>query len=185
MGLDPKPQIIAGLSPPATARVLAQDTANDLAILKGDLKPVSSASLRVGVKIGEEVAVFGYPLVGLLSTKGNFTIGNVSAIAGIGDDTRYLQISAPVQPGNSGGPVLDQNGNVVGVVVSKLNVMKVAEATHDVAQNVNFAIKSTVLINFLEANGVSYVTSGLGPSMPPADLAERAKSISVLIICEK
>ena len=179
------PQLIFGLASPVSARVLATDTANDLALLKGDLMPSRAASLRVGVKVGEEIAAFGYPLLGLLSTSGNFTVGNVSAITGLGDDTRYLQISAPVQSGNSGGPVLDHSGNVVGVVVSKLDAIKVAEATNDVAQNVNFAIKTTVLTNFLDASGVSYTTAGAGQSLQSSDLAERAKSISVLIRCEK
>jgi serine protease Do len=76
--------------------VLTTDTANDLALLKGELMPSRAASLRVGVKVGEGIATFGYPLVGLLSKSGNFTVGNVSAITGLGDDTRYLQISAPV-----------------------------------------------------------------------------------------
>jgi len=75
---------------------------------------------------------------------GNFTIGTISALAGVGDDTRYIQISAPLQPGNSGCPLLDGYGNVAGVVVSKLNVLKIVEATRDVAQNVNFVIKATV-----------------------------------------
>jgi serine protease Do len=110
---------------------------------------------------------------------------NVSAITGLSDDTRYLQISAPVQPGSSGGPVLDQSGNVVGVVVSKLDAIKFAAAINDVAQNVNFAIKTTVLTNFLDASGIAYSTVSLGPSLSSADLAERAKSISVLIRCEK
>jgi S1-C subfamily serine protease len=179
------PQLISGLASPVLARVLATDTANDLALLKGDLMPNRAASLRVGVKIGEEIATFGYPLVGLLSTSGNFTVGNVSAITGLGDDTRYLQISAPVQPGNSGGPVLDQSGNVVGIVVSKLDAIKVAAAINDVAQNVNFAIKTTVLTNFLDASGVSYTTACAGQSLQPSDLAERAKSISAQIQCEK
>lgn len=69
--------------------------------------------------------------------------------------------------------------------MAKLNVIKVAAATDDVAQNVNFAIKSTVLINFLDANGVSYATAGSSQSLQPSDLAERAKSISLLIRCEK
>jgi hypothetical protein len=55
--------------------------------------------------------------------------GNVTAVAGLGDDTRILQISAPVQPGNSGGPLLDYSGNVVGVVESKLNAITVATVT--------------------------------------------------------
>jgi serine protease Do len=173
------------LASPVSARVLARDTSNDLALLKGDLTPIRAASLRVGVKIGEGIAAFGYPLFGLLSTSGNFTVGNVSAVTGLGDDTRYLQISAPVQSGNSGGPVLDQSGNVVGVVVSKLDAIKVAAAINDVAQNVNFAIKTTVLTNFLDSSGVGYSRASAGQSLQPSELAERAKSISVLIRCEK
>lgn len=166
--------------------VLARDTNNDLALLKVEAKSTSRhATIRAGVKIGEQVAVFGYPLVGLLSTNGNFTLGNVSATTGTNDDTRFLQISAPVQKGNSGGPVVDQSGHVVGVVVSKLNVLKVAELSDDFAQNVNFAIKSTVLMNFLDANGVNFETGNAGNALPSPDLAERAKSISVLVACEQ
>ena len=81
--------------------------------------------------------------------------------------------------------MVDQSGNVVGVVVSKLDVIKVAAAIDDVPQNVNFAIKSTVLTNFLDASGISYSTAGPQQSLQPADLAELAKSISVLIRCLK
>ncbi len=111
------------------------------------------------------------------------TVGNVSAVAGLGDDTRYLQISAPIQPGNSGGPVLDENGNVVGVVVSKLNVLKLASAIDDVPQNVNFAIKASVLNNFLESTGVSLEPGSATSPVSSADLAEKAKSISVFLKC--
>lgn len=180
-----RPWIIAGSGAPEPARVLARDSANDLALLKSEIKPPSTASLRAGVRIGEEIAVFGYPLVGLLSTKGNFTVGNVSALAGLNDDTRYIQISAPVQPGNSGGPVLDRNGGVIGVVVSKLNVLKIAATTQDVAQNVNFAIKATVLMNFLDVNGVRYATSNATQPMASADLAEHAKAMSTLVRCDR
>ncbi|MBB3810626.1 hypothetical protein FHS81_002728 [Pseudochelatococcus contaminans] len=102
----------------------------------------------------EYAAVFGYPLTGILTSSGNFTQGSVTALAGLRDDNRMLQISAPVQPGNSGGPLLDDAGNVVGVVVSKLNALKVAAATDDLAQNVNFAIKASVVQGFLEAQGI-------------------------------
>ncbi len=69
--------------------------------------------------------------------------------------------------------------------MGKLNVMKIAEATNDVAQNVNFAIKTAVLANFLDANGVEYATASSGQPLSPADLAQRAKSLSILISCEK
>jgi hypothetical protein len=74
---------------------------------------------------------------------------------------------------------------VIGVVVAKLDAIKVAEAIQDIPQNVNFAIKATVLINFLDANGVSYSTGNWGQAMASADLAERGKSISVPVLCER
>jgi hypothetical protein len=79
---------------------------------------------------------------------------NITATAGLLDDSRMLQISAAVQPGNSGGPLMDQSSNIVDIVVAKLNALKLAAATKDVPQNVNFAIESAVEIKFLEANSV-------------------------------
>jgi S1-C subfamily serine protease len=177
-------QIVTGMAPPSSGRVVARDEKNDLAIVLTQAHPAAPAALRAGVRIGETIAAFGYPLTGLLATGGNFTIGNVSAVAGIRDDTRFMQISTPVQPGNSGGPVLDQSGNVVGVVTGKLDAIKIAEAIEDVPQNVNFAIKTTTLINFLDTNGVNYVISTTSAAIPPAEIAEKAKSFSVLISCE-
>jgi len=124
--------------------VIARDKTNDLAVIATDVKPQSFAALRLGAKVGEPVSAFGYPLTGILTTTGNFTTGNISATAGIGDDTRMLQISAPVQPGNSGGPLLDEAGNVVGVVVAKLNALSISKIANDIPQNVNFAIKSSI-----------------------------------------
>lgn len=170
--------------PPANAQLVAKDTANDLALLKIAGKAPAHAALRSAVRTGEDIAAFGYPLYGLLASAGNFTAGNVSALAGVGDDTRYIQISAPVQPGNSGGPVLDQYGNVVGVVESKLNVLKVAGAIDDIPQNVNFAIKSSVLISFLQSSGVETEIGNIEKPLSPADLADRAKSISLFLRCE-
>jgi S1-C subfamily serine protease len=175
--------ITHGLNPPVSARVLAKDTANDLALVLAPTKPEKFALIRVGAKVGEEIAAFGYPLLGLLATSGNFTRGNISSVAGIGDDTRYLQISAPIQKGNSGGPVVDQGGSVVGVVVSKLNVLAVASDIDDMAQNVNFAIKSSVLVNFLDTSGVSYSSTGPQSPLSPVDLAEKVKSFAVLVKC--
>jgi serine protease Do len=134
--------------------------------------------------LGEGVAVFGYPLSGLLSSGGNFTLGNVTALAGLRDDTRILQISAPVQPGNSGGPLLDDSGAVVGIIVAKLNAMMLAIATDDLAQNVNFAIKANVAESFSDAQGIPVqVSTPGGLPLPPADLADKAKAITVRVKC--
>ena len=169
----------------AVAKVVARDARNDLALLQTGLTAKKRAALRTSIRLGEAVEAFGYPLAGVLSKSGNFTLGNVSALVGLGDDSRYLQISAPVQPGNSGGPLLDQNGNLVGVVSAKLNALKLMMATDgDIAQNVNFALRSSIVASFLEANNVSYATGTATQPMQPADLADQAKGISVYIECQ-
>ncbi len=121
-----------------TARVLARDDENDLALLATDLHPASAANWRPSIMQGEDIVVFGFPLAGALATSGNVAVGNVTALAGLGNDSRFLQISAPVQPGNSGGPLLDRKGNVVGVVVAKLDALGIASATGDIPQNRQF-----------------------------------------------
>jgi S1-C subfamily serine protease/Holliday junction resolvasome RuvABC ATP-dependent DNA helicase subunit len=171
------PSVVCGLAEPVIAQVVARDTANDLAVLKVDFASEHVARLRTGVRIGEEIAAFGYPLQGVLSAGGNFTVGNVSSLAGIKEDSRHIQISAPIQPGNSGGPVVDQAGNVIGIVVSKL-----ADFTQ---QNVNFAIKTNVLIAFLDAHGVPYSSVLSEQPLQMFQLAERAQAMSALVICEK
>jgi serine protease Do len=179
-------QVTMGLAPKMAGRIMARDAANDLALIKVETHPTTFASLRSGVRLGEGVAVFGFPLAGLLATSGNFTLGNVTAVAGLGDDTRILQISAPVQPGNSGGPLLDYSGNVVGVVEGKLNAITVATVTNDMAQNVNFAIKANVVTNFLDANSVAYTNGSLVSTvLQSSEIAERAKSLAVMIECNK
>jgi uncharacterized protein len=83
----------------AVAKVVARDARNDLALLQTGLAARKAAAFRTSIRLGEAVEAFGYPLVEVLSKSGNFTLGNVSALVGLGEDSRYLQISAPVQPG--------------------------------------------------------------------------------------
>ena len=167
-----------------TASVIARDLKTDLALLKVPQRSPSAALLRLTVRQGESVFAYGFPLTGLLSSGGNFTAGTVTALSGLNDDSRTLQMSAPVQPGNSGGPLLDEVGNVVGVVVAKLDALKVARSTDDIPQNVNFAIKATVAADFLDARGVRYTEGRLGrPSVPASDIAERARAFTVHVEC--
>jgi uncharacterized protein len=165
------------------ARVLARDDKNDLALLATDLHPLQTANWRLQVRQGEDIVVYGFPLTGALASSGNVTTGNVTALAGIADDSRFLQISAPVQPGNSGGPLLDRNGTVVGVIVSKLNALSVASVTGDIPQNVNFAIKASVAAAFLDAQRVTHAESAGAGALSTPDLAERARSFTVQVVC--
>jgi S1-C subfamily serine protease len=162
---------------------LAADAVNDLAVIdvpgdQGAVAPLRSTAAR----LGEGVTIAGFPLEGLLAGL-SVTSGNVSRLSGLGGDTGQLQISAPVQPGNSGGPVLDASGQVIGVVVSKLDALGVARATGDVPQNVNFAIKGDVLRGFLDAHGVGYQSSSGGRPLAADAIAERARQFTVLIQC--
>jgi S1-C subfamily serine protease len=174
------PKIVHGLAEPLLAQVLARDAVNDLALLKVDFTADHVATLRAGVRVGEEIAAFGYPLMGTLASGGNFTIGNVSALAGFNNDSRHIQMSAPIQPGNSGGPVVDRCGNIIGVVVSNLTTHSKGSA-----QNVNFAININVLTAFLNTHAVPYSTEVAEQPLRTVDLAEKARSIAVLILCEK
>jgi S1-C subfamily serine protease len=177
------PQIKIGTSIYRDGRILARDQVNDLALIKIDHQPTTFASIRLGARLGESVAVFGFPLMTLLASSGNFTLGNITATAGLADDQTQIQISAPVQPGNSGGPLLDQSGNVVGVVVSKLDVLRAASISGDFAQNVNFAIKANILAEFLAANNIRYQMGFRDDALDSADLAEQARDMSVAITC--
>lgn len=166
------------------AELQTSDARSDLALLQVSL-PGASASLReTPGAIGEPVAVVGYPLRGVLSGY-SMTLGNLSSLAGVRGDTRLLQLSAPVQPGNSGGPMLDAAGNLIGVVVSKLNALNMARLTGDIPQNVNFAINAQVLRGFLDANGVSYTVAGNAPALAPTEIAEKARGFTVLVECWK
>ena len=89
-----------------------------------------------------------------------------------------------MQSGNSGGPLLDGSGNLVGVVSAKLDAMRMASNSGDLPQDVNFAVKSAILASFLDANRVIYgVGVASGNPMEPADIADRARAMSGFVWC--
>ena len=169
------------------ARVVSEDANNDLALLRLDNTVSSVASFREGrgARIGDKVAVAGYPLRGLLSDGLSMTFGNISALAGIGNDSRLYQISAPVNPGNSGGPLLDSAGNIVGIVTSKLNALRTAKLTGDIPQGVNFAIKSSVIRLFLDLNNVDYETARSSSPKSSTQISAEAQKYTMLVQCWK
>jgi len=159
-----------------SATILASDAANDLAILKSAAKPNSFARFRGGpdVRRGDDVVAVGFPMSDVLSSGGAVTNGTVSALSGPKDDSRLLQISVPIQPGNSGGPLLDQSGNVVGITSSGFR---------GEMQDVNFAIKSSVARSFLETHSVSYEQAPSTRTLSTSDIAEKAEKFAVKIVC--
>lgn len=170
-------------------QLVARDERNDLALvrIKRKFDPARIAVFRdtPPLRPGDSIVALGYPLSGVLATGPNLTVGNVSALAGLGDDTRYIQISAPVQPGNSGGPLLDMSGHLVGIVTSKLNAVRVAEAIGDIPQNVNFALKGQLAGEFLDSKLISYKTDKSASKLTPADVGDIARPFTVFIACTK
>lgn len=170
----------------AAAKVIARDSRNDLALLQR-VGPVGSvAAVRAGrsVRPGEDVVVVGYPLRGVLGASPVVTTGTVSALGGLANDTSKLQIAAPIQQGSSGGPLLDRHGLIVGVIQSKINALRIAAATGDIPQNVNFAINAATLTAFLEAHGVVFrAEAPRGAPLPAADVGEAAAAFTVAVEC--
>ena len=135
-----------------SARVVKVDVANDLALLKaeGKFAPLPVVSSRA-MKMGSTIATIGFPNIGLQGFAPKLAKGEIAALSGAQDDPRYFQISVPVQPGNSGGALVDERGNVVGVVAAKLNVAAAVATSGALPENVNYAVKSSLLLSFLES----------------------------------
>ena len=169
------------------ARLVAADATRDLALLDSTSGIGPPLTFRDGppVRRGEDVITYGFPLSGLLSSGPSLTTGNINALAGIRDNPANFQISAAVQPGNSGGPLFDSRGNVIGVVVSKLNAARVAQLTGgDIPQNVNFAVKGTEALAFLRQSGVQPRTApSTGPEKRPDAIDSIANPSTVYLQC--
>ncbi len=132
------------------AEIVKIDPEDDLALLKvsGQFKPLPIS--KGNAQLGEAVFTIGFPDIILQGIQPKYTDGKISSLAGIRDDPKDYQISVPVQPGNSGGPLVDMNGNVVGIVEAKLDFAAALDVSGDLPQNVNYAIKSKYLDDFLE-----------------------------------
>jgi TPR repeat protein len=187
-----------------SATVLETDKRNDLALLKLSSMAMASANtksliqklgLRVvplssngllrsdDVELGERLMVGGYPYGDIFSNTIKVTGGMVSAIRGMGDDSGQFQMDAAVQPGNSGGPIYDENGNIVGVVVAQLDKMKVAKAIGSLPENVNFGIKASTVRQFLISSGLPTKWSDRSERMSSRDIAKIAKNQTVMVVC--
>jgi S1-C subfamily serine protease len=171
--------------PDTTLRVVSNDAQNDLALLQGPTTSFKDyAKIRDrSVHSGDSVVAIGYPFHGLLTSDFTVTTGIVSSLSGIMNDTRYLQISAAVQPGNSGGPLFDTNGLVIGVVSGKLDGLYMVRSTGDIPENINFAIKTGAIRDFLDNSVVPYETAAPGGDLKTPEIAEKARAFTLLITC--
>jgi S1-C subfamily serine protease len=194
--------------------VLETDRRNDLALLKLSSTSMASAETKsliskLGIRIvsksgdsavplssngllrsddvelGEDVLVSGFPYGDIFSNTIKVTKGIVSAIRGMGDDSGQFQMDAAVQAGNSGGPIYDGNGNIVGVVISQLNRLKVAKTLGSLPELVNFGIKASTVRQFLTSAGLPTRWSERSKSMSTKELAKIAKNQTVMVVCTR
>ncbi len=159
------------------------DRALDLSILTIPGNPGPALAFRAGpaVRRGESVVAYGFPLSGLLSADPKLTRGEINALGGVRNDQNNFQISAEVQPGNSGGPLLDMQGHVVGVVVAKLDSRRVQNV-----DNVNFAVKGEAAQAFLRRAGLAFRTAeSRGGERSAADVGDTANASTLLLRCER
>ncbi len=165
--------------------LLASNASTDLALLKTELNrdpAVFRGAARV--RLGDEVVVYGFPLLGDLSSQGNLTNGIVSALSGLNDDLSRLQMTAQIQPGNSGGPVMNRSGHIVAVVVETANDEYFRDQTGAAIQNLNFGIQDSLARAFLDTNNVSYeIAATEGQTLAVADIAEMAQGFTGTILC--
>lgn len=127
------------------AQVAKQSQATDLAILDirdSNLHTYLSLAKPGSLRVGEEIFTIGYPASAVLGDEPKFTDGTVSALSGVGGDASFFQMSVPVQPGNSGGPVMNFNGEVIGIVAATAAIGAFYTATGSLPQNVNWASKA-------------------------------------------
>ncbi|MEY9881436.1 S1-C subfamily serine protease [Bradyrhizobium sp. USDA 328] len=167
-------------------RVVSSDANNDLALLQAPSTTTFKDFARIrdrSIRSGDSVVAIGFPYHGILTSDFTVTTGIVSSLSGMRNDSRFLQISAPVQPGNSGGPLFDSTGQVVGVVTGKIPALRIAAVTGNIPENINFAIKTGVLRDFLDNSVVPYQTAEPKGELKTTDIATNARPYTMLISC--
>jgi S1-C subfamily serine protease len=151
--------------------VVKIDSANDVAVIRVDgtfsCLPLGTAR---DVALGDPVITVGYPNIEIQGLAPKLTAGEISSLTGMADDPRVFQISVPIQPGNSGGPLVDQRGNVIGITTAQLSSLRMLKSSGSVPQNVNYAIKISYAQLLLDT------IPGLGGKLlkPESSVSERS-----------
>nr|WP_245398559.1 serine protease [Oceaniglobus trochenteri] len=166
-------------------RVLARAPDSDLAVLESERRSAHWLPLRADpdLRLGQGVAAVGYPFISLSGGALNLTMGNVSALSGGEDRPDWVSISAPVQPGNSGGPLLSTMGEVVGVVVARANDDFYLRETGTLPQNINYAVRLSRLRRFLTDNAIPLPAGDDGAAPPSEGLSPSKQAAIQPVMC--
>lgn len=167
------------------AKVARLDVKNDLALLKvtGTFSALPLINSQ-RVKRGMRVITVGFPNLDIQGKEPKLSEGIISSLSGMMDEPTVFQISLPIQPGNSGGPLVDRDGNVVGVIASKLSAVYMLKNKGSVPENVNYAIKSNYLSELIQSENLArnaLVPAATQPVKDLVDLSERVeKSVAIV-----
>jgi S1-C subfamily serine protease len=165
------------------AEVVGRDTQNDVAILKLSKSPsFQSREMKFGdssmVRMGDEVFTIGYPHIGIMGLNPKYTKGVISAVTGIRDNPTVFQTTVPIQPGNSGGPLFNEKGEVIGLTTSSLPLLAI-ESMGAIPQSVNYAVKSSFVKNTISTIPEALL-SNRGIVVVPTDSNSRSDFIEAI-----
>ena len=171
------------------ATIAVKDTNNDIAILKLSKSPTSRQNIitlgdSTSVKTGDRVFTYGFPLVDLLGhQEPRYSEGFVNSLSGISNDPRLFQVSIPIQPGNSGGPIFNEKGELIGIATSSIDSVQTQKVFGATPQNVNFAIKSSYINSLLPNLPDTFIKQkGIVPvPIEQSSFKERVKNDIVLV----
>jgi len=168
-----------------SGNLLAQDVANDLAVVRFagiPIRTIARLSAR-RMRLGGRIVALGFPLTTILGKDLKATTGNISGLSGLGNNSAFFQFTAPIQPGNSGGPIVDETGAIAGIAQSKLRAIKIARRTGSLSQLVNFGVKSRTARGFLSTHRVPFTVSRTNRTLSTVDVVSNAEQFTVLIKC--
>ena len=169
----------------AIATIVAKDVKNDVAILKVEGMEQAIEPLPLGdprkVKLGQAVSTVGFPMPNLMGVSPKAGEGIINSLTGIQDDIRTFQVSIPIQPGNSGGPLLNESGQVIGIISSKLNELYAINYKGTIMQNVNYAVKISYLMN---ASPISLQYGNYNEKLSTQEVVRRAENAVVFVTTE-
>lgn len=167
------------------ARVITSEREVDLAVLQlRSARPHPIAEIRAEpAQLGESVVALGFPLADILNSSLNMGTGIVSAETGFFGDQSRFTTNVGIQPGNSGGPILDENGRVLGVAVSKINDEALLDALGTTAPNVGFAIKGDVVADYLSLFRLPEPSAAPKKPLNARELAAKGRDFTVQVLC--
>jgi S1-C subfamily serine protease len=162
------------------AKIARSSAATDLAVLEVNHRPTKYLSFGAvnAAKPGDRVFTIGFPVMELLGAEPKFTDGVISSLSGVGNEAAFAQISVPVQPGNSGGPLVNEKGEVVGVIAATAAVREYVEAVGTLPQNIGWAVRGEYVLPLVKT----------GPAMPSKsrdEAIDAARRSVALILVER